>query len=412
MTAKELREKRAEVVIRMQDLRKDVADNMTSEQKEQWDKMDAEQMDLLSRAETLERIEKLNAITQSPVQDRTTRTGYIGPHDTQNAIRHWALNYSGHGHLTNDTWASAANRCGLNSETLIVRNGQADQSTTAAYGGYTISGDQVQGIERSMKAYNGVERVARVIKTSQGNSISWATNDDTGNTGVLVSELPTLSATYTAFGTKALTAYAFSSLVTPVSLELIQDSAVDFVGLMSDLLGERLGRVQCTYNTTGTGSSQPGGVAYESALGVTADAEAEILPEDLIDLLHSVDIAYRQSASCNFMMHDTTFAAIRKMQGDDGKYLWGPGLNGAPDTLLGYPVVINNSMAEIAASAKVVLFGDFSKFIIRQVRDIQVRVLNERYVESNAVGFIAFSRMDSCLINPAAVKHIVCAAGS
>ena len=51
------------------------------------------------------------------------------------------------------------------------------------------------------------------------------------------------------------------------------------------------------------------------------------------------------------MMHDLTAQAYELLKDGDGQYIWRPGgTEGAPDRLKGYPTVINNDMAQMAAS--------------------------------------------------------------
>ena len=66
---------------------------------------------------------------------------------------------------------------------------------------------------------------------------------------------------------------------------------------------------------------------------------------------------------------------------------------------MGKPYVVNNDVAAIAANAKGVLFGDFANYYIRDVRDIIILRLTERYADYLQVGFIAFSRHDGALID-------------
>jgi len=113
-----------------------------------------------------------------------------------------------------------------------------------------------------------------------------------------------------------------------------------------------------------------------------------------------VDPLYRSNA--RFMFNDSTLEAIKKLTfGDaDGRPLWQPSVAvGAPDTIEGKPYVINQSMANIGASAASVLFGDFSYYFIREVADWRLVRLNERYAEKDQVGFTLFARYDAKVID-------------
>jgi HK97 family phage major capsid protein len=72
---------------------------------------------------------------------------------------------------------------------------------------------------------------------------------------------------------------------------------------------------------------------------------------------------------------------------------------GAPDTILGYPYVINQSMTTPATAVKSILFGDLSKYIVRDVRDVTLLRLDERFAEYHQVAFLAFARSDGDLLD-------------
>jgi HK97 family phage major capsid protein len=165
-----------------------------------------------------------------------------------------------------------------------------------------------------------------------------------------------------------------------------------------------------TYLTTGTGTAQPNGVVTAAtASGVTAAASA-LDRDDLIDLIHSVDIAYRNSPGSRLMFSDSTLAAIKKLTvgSADDRPLWSPSMReGEPDRIDGVPYVINNDMASIGTGNISVLYGDFQKYCVRLVKGIQMVRLNELYAANRSVGFFAFARMDGELLDSKALKSLV-----
>jgi HK97 family phage major capsid protein len=189
----------------------------------------------------------------------------------------------------------------------------------------------------------------------------------------------------------------------------MDDSAFELAVILGDLLGERLGRILNEEDTIGTGNSMPEGIVTGSVMGKTAASATAIGATELIDLIHSVDRAYRNGAA--FMMHDLVLAYLRKVQAaTSGEFIFGPGLNGEPDRIHGYPVVINNDMdSTVAATKKTVLFGQLSKYKIRDVKQIRLRRLTELYAETDQDGFVAFIRHDGKLLNTGGnpVKHFL-----
>ena len=51
----------------------------------------------------------------------------------------------------------------------------------------------------------------------------------------------------------------------------------------------------------------------------------------------------------------------------------------------------------MAANAKSVLFGDFNRYIIRDVMDLMLVRFGELYMGSGQIGFTAFARADANL---------------
>lgn len=307
-------------------------------------------------------------------------------------------------------------------ERAVLMNGRADipqevraqSAVTDAAGGYTVPEGFSGEIDRAMKAWGPMwdADIVRELTTSTGNDLPWPTVDDTAQTGALKAENAAVvddGSGDVAFGQKMLNAFVYSTKLVRIPIELLQDSAFDMEALLEDLFGERLGRLANTVLTTGTGAAQPNGIVTASSLGKTAAGAAAITSDELIDLVHSVDPAYRQSPKCRFMFNDTTMAAIRKLKDGQGNYLWQMGdvRAGEPDRLLAHPYSVNQAMANIATGQKTVLFGDFGRYVVRKVRGFTVLTLRERYAENFQVGMVGFKRFDGELLNSAAVKHLI-----
>lgn len=285
---------------------------------------------------------------------------------------------------------------------------RAQGSTTTA-GGYLIPQGFSGELEKALKAFGGVRSVARAFPTPEGNDIPWPTVDDTANVGELLAENSQAASQDVTFGQIVLKAYKYSSKVVLVPLELLQDSFFNVDDLLRDLLTERIGRITNTHFTTGTGTGQPKGVVTESGSGKVglSGQTTTVIYDDIVDLEHSVNAAYRSGAS--FMFADSTLKALKKVKDTTGRPIWAPGFpgfsNAAPSTIMGYPYTINEDMAVMAANAKSILFGNFSKYVVRDVMAITLLRLVERYAEFGQVGFIAFSRHDARAIQPAALKY-------
>ncbi len=291
---------------------------------------------------------------------------------------------------------------------------RAQAAGTDSAGGYTVPEGFLPEITKTMAAWGPMldPGVTRVLNTATGNDLPWPTMDDTGNVGALLAENTQDGEQDITFASKTLNAYTYTSKIIRVSFQLLQDSAFDMEQeVIRPAFGERIGRIANTHLTTGTGSSQPNGIVTAAGAGITAASATAIASDEIIDLEHSVDPAYRTAPTCRYMFNDTTFKAVRKLKDGQGNYLWQLGdiRSGAPATLNNYPYSINQAMASPATTTVPMVFGDFNKYIVRRVRDFTMLRLTERYADFLQVGFIAFNRIDGELADAAAVKKLTMA---
>jgi HK97 family phage major capsid protein len=290
-----------------------------------------------------------------------------------------------------------------------VRAASPLSDVTGTAGAYTIPQGFYATLTDAMKWFGGIRQSnATIIRTATGNTLPFPTDNDTGNTGELLAEntAATQASTEMAFGVVNLAAYKYSSKIVLVPIELLQDSAFDIGAFVAKKLGQRIGRINNTHFTTGTGSGQPKGLVTAATVGITGATgqTLKVILADLINLIHKVDPAYR--AGAQWMYNDATAAVVEGMVDGNGRPLLNSSLSGIAAEvaggsvsqkkyLLGYEVVINNDMAVMAANAKSMAFGDISTYFVRDVMDIQLIRFQEVYMASGQVGFLAFSRSDA-----------------
>ncbi|RVO81107.1 phage major capsid protein [Sinorhizobium meliloti] len=295
-------------------------------------------------------------------------------------------------------------------ERKIVREMRAQAVGTDSKGGYLVPEGFMAELVKSLKAWGPMldPGITRVLTTTAGNSIPWPTMDDTSNEGALIGENTQVTESEVAFGTKTLEAYKYTSGVVLVSAELLQDSAIDVEGTVRSAMAERIGRIGNRHLTVGTGSSQPNGIVTAATAVTGVAAAAAITFDNLIDLFHAVDPAYRDDPSARWMFSDGTLKALRKIKDVEDRYVWQPAdvRTGAPATILEKPYSINQAVAAIGASNKSVVFGAFNRYVVRMVREFAIRRLVERYADYDQTGFIGFTRLDGELLDAAAVKTL------
>jgi HK97 family phage major capsid protein len=286
------------------------------------------------------------------------------------------------------------------------------QTTSATAGGYTVPTELSNQIIQSMKAWGPMydEDICTVMNTTAGNPIDLPTIDDTATPVAQHTEAGAVTddgGSDATFGKKTLNAYAYDTEWVKFSYELAQDSIFNFETLLGGLLGQRLGRRANLELTVGDGTGDPSGVVTGSTLGKTSASATAVTADELIDLIHSVDPAYRVSPKVRFMLNDTTLSAVRKLKNGTGDYLWQAGdfTQGIASTLLGYRYSINQAMDGLTAAKKAVLFGDFGAYFVRKVGGIVMFVARERFAPD--IGLLGLIRLDGKLGDTAAVKHLI-----
>jgi len=297
------------------------------------------------------------------------------------------------------------------------RAATASGTTSGSIGGYTIPEDFSYEVEKFAEfegPFAAAGGPARVWNSNSGADLPWPTVDDTANDSYLLAEAgdATSSATGITFGQETLSAYKFNTGVIPVNDELIQDNFGEFLSLLAELLGSRKGRGKNTACTTGTGSSQPEGCTIGSSQGKYAASATAFTPEEMLDLLYSVNKAYRMNpTSTGFMMNPLIVAEVRKLDISTSNYtqpLFNPSFqSGQPDKILGYQYWENGAMASaMTTGQKVMMFGDWSKFVIRNVKGFAIKRSDEIYFETGQVAFMGWERFDSRVMNTNALKYL------
>lgn len=407
--------------------------DLRSDEETNWNAIHADIEKFRQRIEREERQETVNASlseTQGrrseptdPSKSTNRAQGKATAADADLAVRGWLLGGNDEGGVT-EAHVEASRRVGLNirSGAITLRLPPPLRSLnpvdvaawekraamgvgSGSIGLYTAPDSPMGALERALLAFGGMRQVATVFRTESGTDMPFPTNDDTANKGALLGENTQVSEVDATFGQLVMNAFKYSSKLILIARELLQDSAVNIPEMVGKILGERIGRIQNDHFTTGDASSKPNGIVTAGTAGVTATAlTATVTYDFLMDLIHSVDPAYRDNAK--FMFHDGGLKMLKKTKvlqysGDTvGAPLWQPSLvAGQPDTIAGYPYVVNQSMTTPATAVKSILFGDLSKYLIRDVADIRLVRMDERYADYDQVGFTAFMRSDGDLLD-------------
>jgi HK97 family phage major capsid protein len=295
--------------------------------------------------------------------------------------------------------------------------------TIAETSGYTVPMLAMGSYQEALANFTDIRQApVNVMTTATGSELPIPTFDDTASDADETAEGDDVGdADDIIAGQISLKSYMVTTGVLKVSEQFIRDSAIDAVGYTNMKLGERLARRHNKRFTTGTGTNQAKGfvpaatigktlgAGHGAAIGIGADAGAvaKDMRSSLNGLVASVTRPYRQVGKTGFAMNDNTALHLKDYVDSTGRGLWVPSLTeGDADRLLGYPVWINNDMADIAANSLPIAFGNWSYFSIRYVGGMLIKRFNERYGEKLMIGFLGYQAIDSNLLDTGALKTL------
>lgn len=193
-----------------------------------------------------------------------------------------------------------------------------------------------------------------------------------------------------------------------VTDELLNDSFTSIEGYLSMKFAKSTTKAEELAFVSGDGVKKPTGFLVTAQVGKTAASGTAITADEIIDLWGSLDEDY--AANAVWKMNRNTLVKIMKLKDSNGDYLINKGLNGAPSTLLGRPIVVNKHMPDIGLSAKPISFGDMSYYFIKDRTVMNMKRLEEAYAKTGHIGFRIDKRVDGKLVLPEAVKVLQMAA--
>lgn len=266
---------------------------------------------------------------------------------------------------------------------------------TAATAGNYAPAEYVEELVKVITEISPVRSVARVRQTSNKEI-----------------EVPSKTASFAAAwtaeaGTRSETTGYTTSLNTipthelyalvDISQALLEDSVFDLEAEMNIEFAEQFAKAEGAAFISGDGTNKPTGITNGStvATGVTAASQTAVTADELMELVHSLKTDYARNAS--FMLNRTTLGEVRKLKDTAGQYIFQAGFSGEaglPNTILGHSYVEAPDVADMAASAKPIIFGDFRRgYMI--VDRVALSVLRDGYTQaaSGNVRYLARRRV-------------------
>ena len=223
------------------------------------------------------------------------------------------------------------------------------------------------------------------------------------------SEFTELTADSGAFASVDLGGYLAGAL-TLIGRSVENNGAFSVVDFIVEQMAEEIAVWIEGQLLTGTGTNAVQG-ALNTTTGMTAASSTAITADELIELQAKVKQAY-QGKAC-WTMNPATFTAIKKLKDSNNRYLLQDDVTGEfPYRLLGKPVYLSDNMPAIAASAKAVLYGDYSGLSVNFRENISIEVLREKYATQHAIGVVSWFEFDAKVTDNAKLAVLTMKAGS
>ncbi len=207
------------------------------------------------------------------------------------------------------------------------------------------------------------------------------------------------------FGMVQVTPYAAYAL-TKISTQDLDDSELDLPAFIMAEFAEQFAKLEGyeIANGTGSGANQCQGFLQDGDITTTvypgtggstgyvlSSATGGFGYADLINLVHATKPAYRKGASWAFATE--TLGDMRKLTDSVNRPLWGPMGGDLPGQLLQYPYQEMIDMPAVASGNFPIVFANWQKFYTLVIRkQVSVRVLQERYADEDAFGYMGYYR--------------------
>lgn len=184
-----------------------------------------------------------------------------------------------------------------------------------------------------------------------------------------------------------------------MSRELFADTPINLLDYIAGVYGRAIAKEEDKVFMAGTGTGQPKGIRTYTFTSV-AQAGANLAANDVKELFYTLASQYRENGA--WLIHNSRIKLIDKLQDSQGRYLWADGMSGAPNTLLGRPVLEQNDIPTnlgAGTNESEIFFGDLSYYLIGDRQDVVVESTTEGAgaFETHQVATKVITRVDGQL---------------
>ncbi|WFU69447.1 phage major capsid protein [Bradyrhizobium sp. CB2312] len=237
---------------------------------------------------------------------------------------------------------------------------------TTTAGGFVVAPDYSTRVIEGLTQFSPLRSLANVM--SIGTTETYIPILTSGTDGGWVTETGPRPSAEPAFDQANIKTFEYAATL-PVSVQLLEDSAVDLASLLQRWITKKFGKAEASAFVVGDGNGKPTGLLHTPAdyTQIVADQDGSDFLEKLINLFYALPGEYANVGA--WMMKRSTMGFIRQLADVSPlrRSMWSDSLaNGTPATLLGRPIFEAPDMDGILSTASPgaetypVVFGDYA----------------------------------------------------
>jgi HK97 family phage major capsid protein len=281
------------------------------------------------------------------------------------------------------------------------------QEGTTTEGGYLVPDDEYGSIIAKRDEESIISKLGLMRVTTNRDKYNFPTENASLAKFTLVAEEGAISAAEEepTFAQVSVPVYKFTKLI-KISEELLEDENSNLEAFLTNAIGRAVADTENYYALIGAGSTEPQGAFVGGTAGLSFDSASAIGAAEIPELMGKLGSPYHTGAA--WVMDPATWFYLKGLSGNPFVFTSGVArLSGTVDgpTLEGYPVVLNSNVANIAASAKSLMFGNFNYMGFVTNRGLRIRRLNELYADTGQVGILATYRFGCAVLQAEAFQY-------
>jgi len=249
---------------------------------------------------------------------------------------------------------------------------------TTTAGGYVVAPEYSTKVIEGLTQFSPLRSLASVMQI--GTTETYIPILTAGTDGGWVAETGNRPSAEPAFDQANIKTWEYAAVL-PVSVQLLEDSAVDLAALLQRWITKKFAKAESSSFVVGDGNGKPTGLLHTPAdyTQIIAKQDGSNLLTKLVDLFYALPGDYANVGA--WMMKRSTMGVIRKLAdaSTSNRTVWSDSLaNGTPATLLGRPIYEAPDMDALGDVTYPVIFGDYAS-VYQIVDRVGVAVMRDDF---------------------------------